>query len=187
MAAPVKPITRTWKGDSTGDIIPEVAPPARLEYLVGLASIATAGATTPYASTCIVMDPSVSKEDLYWRYALPIAAGSQSMRGIFGRSWTPGGSTPAGNTLAYSETSGTGANDLIQVAFGEMGTNTFPAAAYLSAVVASSETYEASPSASMDRVFELTPALSPSIERFRARRCCSASGEVRQVLDLASL
>ena len=193
----VPPVHVNWRAfatsaaDSTGATVPYcagVAPPAELALLAGLAHLVRAGATTPYASQGLTPDTSQTPVGYYWQFGHVVGPAVYAAQGVYVVS-TDGVETPppdAVSTWAYM--SGAGAADEVRIenSIAE-GSYDSPPRAGGTTTVRAEPTFNASPTAASNRLYEVTATLQSTAEKFYGKNFNGCCVRVFQSQDLTQL
>ncbi|MFT7578347.1 MAG: hypothetical protein ACI9MR_000005 [Myxococcota bacterium] len=167
--AAIRPITQNFTTlDTTGKLVKGVAPLARYEYLIALASRVSAACLTPYvgAGLCSDMTATVGGGTEGRTSFHRINIGATSVRGLFVKNDDPDADGTAADVSTYGITdSGVTSNDEILVD-GSSGSEVFPVAGgYV--VLKSSELVNATPTSAGNRLYEITASLAaPSMQTY---------------------
>jgi len=197
MPAPQPVIVAPFGGDAlAASILDEVAPAASLELLVGANQHVLHALTAPYVVTALTFE-AANTAGTRWHYAQRLNLGARALRGWFCLGVVPstGGNPTA--VSAFSSSSGSSASDEVTVEWEQEGSALYPPGPIPLQAKSSTED-EASPSAAMDRLFELfvTDAEGGSVsgatdepycEAFEVANTHGVGGVLQVVADVSGL
>jgi len=179
--------------DSDGASVPycsDVAPPARLSLLAGLAHLMRAAATTPYASQALVTDVSQANLPEGWQFGQVYGPATRSAQVLVIRSGdlSATGGAPA-DTQLFADMSGTASAEEVTIASSITSgvQDSWPLEISGTFITEGSKTYNATLSAKMDRQLEIVPALNSCVERIQGKALVGLTTRPEQVTDLETI
>ena len=178
-------IVVTWQPTAAhGDFLNDVAPPARLEYLLTLNEVIEKRVASAYTVPAMAFNPA-SKGGTYWNWQHRIPPATYAMRGMRAVHQEPIAGAPAAITI-FNTSSGTSGVSAIVSGQAEFVPSWPPTGT--SIVVPGSMEYEASPTMAMDRLHEM-PAASWTAqnESFYGLFFHSTGGAWIRVADLSTV
>ena len=193
----VPPIHLNWRAfatsaaDSTGASVPYcagIAPPAELALLAGLAHLVRGAATTPYASQGLTPDTSKVAAGYDWQWCHVMGPAVYAAQGVFVGSADGVETHTPEPVKSWGAMSGTSANDEVRipnpVAEGRYDS---PPKSGKTTVARSERTFNASPSAPSNRLYEITATLQSTVEEFYGLNFNGSCVSVLQSGDLSQL